>query len=153
MVNKVTNALFNPLCDVFIKSIINKDNDWASELVVDLIQDINKNPLVVELEINFENTPEIYKHLELNEQLYLKILATSLYNRQENNKLIPLLLQRKDDTILLPSFDEELKIGDKILIACDEEALNDMEYICENIYEFHYALTGEEKKTILKGMR
>jgi Trk K+ transport system NAD-binding subunit len=153
LVNKVTNALFNPLCDVFIKSIINKDNDWASELVVDLIQDINKNPLVVELEINFENTPEIYKHLELNEQLYLKILATSLYNRQENNKLIPLLLQRKDDTILLPSFDEELKIGDKILIACDEEALNDMEYICENIYEFHYALTGEEKKTILKGMR
>ena len=117
------------------------------------MQDINKDPLVIELEINLESTPEIYKYLKLEKQLYLKLLATSLYNRKENNKLIPLLLQRKDDTILLPSFDEELKIGDKILIACDEEALNDMEYICENIYEFHYALTGEEKKTILKGMR
>ncbi len=153
LVNKVTNALFNPLCDVFIKSIINKDNEWASELVVDLVQDINKNPLVVEVEINLENTPEIYKHLKSNEQLYLKILATSLYNREDKNKFIPLLLQRKNDTMLLPSLDEELKIGDKILIACDEEALSDMEYICENIYEFHYALTGEEKRTIFKGKR
>ena len=150
LVNKVTNALFNPLCDIFIKLIINKDNEWASQLVVDLMQDINKNPLVIELEINFESTPEIYKYLKLEKQLYLKLLATSLYNREENNKFIPLLLQRKDDTILLPSFDEELKIGDKILIACDEEALSDMEYICENIYEFHYALTGEEKRTIFK---
>ena len=153
LVNKVTNALFNPLCDVFIKSIINKDNEWASELVVDLMQDINKNPLIVDVEINFENTPEIYKHLKSNEQLYLKILATSLYNREDKNKFIPLLLQRKNDTMLLPSLDEELKIGDKILIACDEEALSDMEYICENIYEFHYALTGEEKRTIFKGKR
>ena len=150
LVNKVTNALFNPLCDIFIKLIINKDNEWASQLVVDLMQDINKDPLVIELEINLESTPEIYKYLKLEKQLYLKLLSTSLYNRKENNKLIPLLLQRKDDTILLPSFDEELKIGDKILIACDEEALSDMEYICENIYEFHYALTGEEKRTILK---
>ena len=150
LVNKVTNALFNPLCDIFIKLIIHKDNEWASQLVVDLMQDINKNPLVIELEINLESTPEIYKYLKLEKQLYLKLLATSLYNREENNKFIPLLLQRKDDTILLPSFDEELKIGDKILIACDEEALSDMEYICENIYEFHYALTGEEKRTIFK---
>jgi Trk K+ transport system NAD-binding subunit len=153
LVNKVTNALFNPLCDIFIKLIINKDNEWASELVVDLMQDINKNPLIVDVEINFENTPEIYKHLKSNEQLYLKILATSLYNREDKNKFIPLLLQRKNDTMLLPSLDEELKIGDKILIACDEEALSDMEYICENIYEFHYALTGEEKRTIFKGKR
>ena len=63
------------------------------------------------------------------------------------------MLQRKNDTMLLPSLDEELKIGDKILIACDEEALSDMEYICENIYEFHYALTGKEKRTIFKGKR
>jgi hypothetical protein len=28
-----------------------------------------------------------------------------------------------------------------------------MEYICENMYEFHYALTGNEKKTIFKGIK
>ncbi len=72
---------------------------------------------------------------------------------EQKNNFIPLLLQRQNDTILLPSLDEELKIGDKLLIACDDYALDDMEYICENIYEFHYALTGEEKRTIFKGKR
>ena len=150
LVNKVTNALFNPLCDVFIKSMISKDNEWASKLVVDLTQDINENPLVLEIEINFENAPEIYKYLQTGEQLNLKILATSLHDREKTNSLIPLLLQRENDTILLPTLEEELKLGDKILIACDEQAINDMEYICENMYEFHYALTGNEKKTIFK---
>lgn len=150
LVNKVTNALFNPLCDKFIKLIIKKDNDWASKLVVDLMKDIDKNPLVVELEINQENTPQIYKYLETKEKLDLKILATSLHNKEQNNNLIPLLLQRENDTILLPSLEIELKIGDKILVACDEHAKNDMEYICQNMYEFYYALTGKEKKTIFK---
>lgn len=150
LVNKVTNALFNPLCDKFIKLIIKKDNDWASKLVVDLMKDIDKNPLVVELEINKENTPQIYKYLETKEKLDLKILATSLHNKEQNNNLIPLLLQRENDTILLPSLEIELKIGDKILVACDEHAKNDMEYICQNMYEFYYALTGKEKKTIFK---
>ena len=150
LVNKVTNALFNPLCDKFIKLIIKKDNDWASKLVVDLMKDIDKNPLVVELEINKENTPQIYKYLETKEKLDLKILATSLHNKEQNNNLIPLLLQRENDTILLPSLEIELKIGDKILIACDEHAKDDMEYICQNMYEFYYALTCKEKKTIFK---
>ena len=139
LVNKVTNALFNPLCDRFIKLIINKDNDWASKLVVELMQEIDKNPLVVEMQINEEETPQIYNYLKSENRLCMKILATSLENKEEKNKFIPLLLQRENDTILLPSLDEELKIGDKILIACDEYEKNHMEYIFENIYEFNYS--------------
>ena len=39
-------------------------------------------------------------------------------------------------------------LADKRLMAF---AKDDIEYICENIYEFYYALTGKEK-TILKGI-
>lgn len=153
LVNKVTNALFNPLCDKFIKLIIKKDNDWASKLVVDLMKDIDKNPLIVELEINKDEAPQIYKYLESKNSLNLKILSTSLHNKEQTNNLIPLLLQRENDIILLPSLENDLKMGDKILIACDEHAKNDMEYICQNMYEFYYALTGKEKKTIFKGIK
>ncbi|MBY0540329.1 MAG: potassium transporter TrkA, partial [Campylobacterales bacterium] len=62
-----------------------------------------------------------------------------------------LLLQRENDIILLPLWENDLKIGDKILLACDSNAKNDIEYICQNIYEFYYAITGKEKRTILKG--
>ena len=150
LVNKITNALMNPLCDEFLKSIIKENNEWATKLVTRLVKEIGENPLVMEIEINFENTPEIYKYLSEKNALNLKILSTSLHNNSQNNNIVPLLLQRENDIILLPSWENEIKIDDKILLACDEHAKNDMEYICQNIYEFYYALTGKEKQTIFK---
>ena len=150
LVNKITNALMNPLCDEFLKSIIKENNEWASKLVTRLVEEIDENPLVMAIEINFENTPEIYKYLSEKNALNLKILSTSLHNNSQNNNIVPLLLQRENDIILLPSWENEIKIDDKILLACDEHAKNDMEYICQNIYEFYYALTGKEKQTIFK---
>ena len=150
LVNKITNALMNPLCDEFLKSIIKENNEWASKLVTRLVKEIDENPLVMAIEINFENTPEIYKYLSEKNALNLKILSTSLHNNSQNNNIVPLLLQRENDIMLLPSWENEIKIGDKILLACDEHAKNDMEYICQNIYEFYYALTGKEKQTIFK---
>ena len=150
LVNKITNALMNPLCDEFLKSIIKENNEWATKLVTRLIKEINENPLVMAIEINFENTPEIYKYLNEKNVLNLKILSTSLHNNSQNNNIVPLLLQRENDIMLLPSWEIEIKIGDKILLACDEHAKNDIEYICQNTYEFYYALTGKEKRTIFK---
>ena len=150
LVNKITNALMNPLCDEFLKSIIKENNEWATKLVTRLVKEIDENPLVMAIEINFENTPEIYKYLSEKNALNLKILSTSLHNNSQNNNIVPLLLQRENDIILLPSWENEIKLDDKILLACDEHAKNDMEYICQNIYEFYYALTGKEKQTIFK---
>lgn len=150
LVNKITNALMNPLCDEFLKLIIKENNEWATKLVIRLIKEIDENPLVMAIEINLENTPEIYKHLGEKNVLNLKILSTSLHNNSQSNNIVPLLLQRENDIMLLPSWEIEIKIGDKILLACDEHAKNDIEYICQNTYEFYYALTGKEKRTIFK---
>lgn len=152
LVNKITNALMNPLCDEFLKLIIKENNEWATKLVIRLIKEIDENPLIMAIEINLENTPEIYKHLSEKNILNLKILSTSLHNNSQSNNIVPLLLQRENDIMLLPSWEIEIKIGDKILLACDEHAKNDIEYICQNTYEFYYALTGKEKQTILKGI-
>ena len=150
LVNKITNALMNPLCDEFLKLIIKENNEWATKLVIRLIKEIDENPLIMAIEINLENTPEIYKHLSEKNILNLKILSTSLHNNSQSNNVVPLLLQRENDIMLLPSWEIEIKIGDKILLACDEHAKNDIEYICQNTYEFYYALTGKEKRTIFK---
>jgi Trk K+ transport system NAD-binding subunit len=63
LVNKVTNALVNPLSDKFLKMIIKKDNDWASKLVGRLLKDIDAKPLLLELEINDNMAPQIFKYL------------------------------------------------------------------------------------------
>lgn len=150
LVNKITNALMNPLSDKFLRLIIKEDNEWANKLVSKLRSEIDENPLLIEVEITFKHRPEIYKYLSEKNTLNLGILSTSLHNYKQNNNVVPLLLQRENDIILLPTWENEIKIGDKILLACDEHAKNDIEYICQNTYEFYYALTGKEKRTIFK---
>lgn len=151
LVNKVTNALVMPLSDTFLKIIIKKDNIWASKLISRLIKEIDEKPLLLELEINEFLAPQIYKYLLSNKNLTMSLLRISLYNKELKNNVVPLLLQRENDIILTPSWEEDIKIGDKILLACDNHAKDDIEYICQNIYEFYYAITGKEKQTILKG--
>jgi voltage-gated potassium channel len=150
LVNKVTNALVNPLSDKFLKMIIKKDNEWASKLVSRLLQEIDSKPLLLEVEINEILTPQIFNYLQSENTLALSLLAISLHNKEHKNNVVPLLLQRENDIILTPEWENDIKIGDKILLACDNHAKDDIEYICQNIYEFYYATTGKEKRTIFK---
>ena len=150
LVNKVTNALVNPLSDKFLKLIIKKDNEWASKLVSRLLKEIDSKPLLLEIEINEIVSPEIFKYLKSDEIAYLSLLGISLHNKEQKNNIVPLLLQRENDIILTPEWENDIKIGDKILFACDSHAKDDIEYICQNAYEFYYAITGKEKQTIFK---
>ena len=150
LINKTTNALINPLSNIFIQEMINKDEIWASSLVKRLTQTIDENPLLLEIELNKQDAPEIFKHLTCGLELKLEIFKTSLYNRELNNNVVPLALIRGSAINLIPTWDMDLHLHDKILFACDEHAKNDMLDIVQNVYEFHYAYSGKEKRTILK---
>ncbi len=145
LIYKTTNALINPLADKFVQLVEQQNEKWACALVKDLIQTINSNPKLYELFINEKTTPQISDVLE-DTKLELSILKTSLRNqKQSNNMLLLLLIRDNGEQILLPSWNEVIEKNDKILLAGDENAYDDMEYICQNMYEFHYALTGQEK--------
>ncbi|ADG93941.1 TrkA-N domain protein [Arcobacter nitrofigilis DSM 7299] len=150
LINKTTNALINPLSDMFIQEMITKDEAWASSLVKRLTQTIDESPLLESIEIDNYDAPEIYKHLDNGEELKLKIFRTSLHNRELNNNVVPLALIRGDEKYLIPDWDMPLEKNDKILFACDKYARDDMQHIAQNIYEFYYAYSGKEKRTILR---
>ncbi|PKN15462.1 MAG: potassium transporter TrkA, partial [Deltaproteobacteria bacterium HGW-Deltaproteobacteria-24] len=151
LVNKITNALINPLADVFARAIKRKDEKWATSLVRNLVQNIDANPVLFELTINSNRANQICDYIEASNEIALSLFEISLHNRNLKNNVIPLLLKREDEIVLLPSVDTLLKIDDKLLFACDENAQNDIEYIAQNPYEFHYALSGEEKTLFKKG--
>jgi voltage-gated potassium channel len=150
LVNKVTNALVNPLSDKFLKIIIKKDNAWAAKLVTKLLTEIDAKPHLLEVEITESAAPEIFQYLQSKKTVSLSLFGISLHNKEQRNNVVPLLLQRDNDIILTPEWDNDIKIGDKILLACDNHAKDDIEYICQNAYEFYYAITGKEKLTIFK---
>ncbi|WP_419769354.1 MAG: potassium channel family protein [Candidatus Marinarcus sp.] len=152
LINKTTNALINPLSDLFVRAMFLQNEQWAQLLVKELIQTIDEDPLLFEIEINAFEAYEINKALKEGHEINLSIFRVSLHNRNQNNNVVPLLLKRQDEEILLPEWDMKLKPEDKLLFACDTNAENDIEYIAQNMYEFHYALTGKEKTIFNKGL-
>ncbi len=148
LINKTTNALISPLSDKFIRMISKKDDTWGAKLVKELIQTIDESPLLHEIKINKKYAPEIFNIIKKDKEVELSIFNRSLYNREQKNNIIPLLIKREDDYRLLPEHDVLLEENDEILFACDENARDEIEYIAQNFYEFHYAYTGEEKTTI-----
>ncbi|QKF82649.1 potassium channel family protein [Halarcobacter ebronensis] len=148
LINKTTNALISPLSDKFISMICKKDDSWGAKLLKDLIQIIDENPLLYEIKINKKSAPQIFDALKENKEIDLGVFNHSLYNREQKNNIIPLLILKEEEEILLPNFNTSLEEGDEILFACDENAKDEIEYIAQNFYEFYYAYTGQERKTI-----
>jgi Trk K+ transport system NAD-binding subunit len=151
LIHKTTNAIINPLCDRMIRLITRKDEAWGSSLLLRLVKHIHHNPITYELNLNRHESYEVFKYLENPQNcLTLNEFRRSRRDRNQYNNLVPLLIVRNDEDILLPDFDFELKLGDKILFACDENAKDDLEYVVNNVYEFHYVVTGQERKYFTK---
>ena len=148
LIHKTTNAIVNPLSDKMIRLITKENEKWGQTLLSHLIKEISVNPITFELNINKHESVEIYKYLKDENSLKLKVLRSSRRDRYQHNNLIPLLIVRGDKDILLPSWEFELNIDDKILFACDENAQDDLEYIANNVYEFHYITKGIEKRSL-----
>ncbi len=150
LINKTSLALTKPLKHRFLKLILKKDEEWAKKLVKLLRVNIGTNPIITSLKINESDSYAIYHEILDGQNIPVDVLLRSLSNWKENNKIVPLLIHRENEEILIPR-NRDLKIGDKILFACDKKAKDEIELIASNIYELYYAMYGQEKESpILK---
>lgn len=151
LIHKTTNALVRPLSDRLIRLLTKKDEYWAQKLLMTLIKSIHNNPITYELNVVKNEAKELYEYLEnSNNSININRLRSSRRDRNQYNNLVPLLVVRGDEDILLPSIDTNIYLHDKILFACDENSKDDLEYIVNNVYEFHYIVTGHEKQYFTK---
>lgn len=151
LIHKTTNAIINPLSDKLIRLLQLKDEQWGQQLLSRLIKKINVNPITFELNINKTEAVELYTYLSKSENsITLNEIRRSRRDRYQFNNIVPLLITRCGEDIVLPPYDTELLIGDRVLLACDENSQEDVEYIVNNVYEFHYIMTGQDKKYLNK---
>ena len=152
LINKTANYLIAPYSSDFL-DIAKKHSDhyFSKKIVERLYNTIGENPKTFGLKITEDRAYAVYNYLKYkNADIKLEIFSRSLNNRNVHNKIIPLLLTRGEQRILLPDCMEKIQLGDKILFACDEEAYDDALMIANNRYEFHYAYIGKEKNTLTK---
>ncbi|RLA75526.1 MAG: potassium transporter TrkA [Epsilonproteobacteria bacterium] len=147
LINKTTNALIKPSADKFIKYMRTQDEEWGQSLVKKLVQDIDENPSIYLLHLVEKRAIAILNKLKTT-TLKLSIFKTSLSNNNLANNIIVLMIYNSSTKkeIVLPPWDTNIEKDDKILFACDDYSINEIEYIANNVFELHYAMTGQEKR-------
>ncbi|MBN2768821.1 MAG: potassium transporter TrkA, partial [Campylobacterales bacterium] len=142
LIHKTINALIHPLSDRFLHLISNKNEMWARDLANEL-REIGANPSLFEMEIGDKQAYALMQRIREGEKIYLDTLVRSRSNPQEKNSIKVLLLLREGKPYLLPQTQITLNEGDQLLFACSEDAVDDIEYIAQNIYELGYILKAQ----------
>jgi Trk K+ transport system NAD-binding subunit len=156
LIDRTTNALIAPYSNKFLELIREKnDPDFVQSVVTRIVNKIGPNPITFGLTINEEKSYAIWNSIVHKKRIVtLDVVARSRSDWKKRNKILPLILIRDRQPHLLPSWDIELQLEDKILFASDEEAKEDLRWISKNIYEFFYVYFGKEKNMfnkLLKG--
>jgi len=152
LIEKTTNALLAPYANKFLELIkAEKEDAFVGELIQRILNKIGGNPITFGLTINKEKSYAIWNSIVHKKRtIPLDICRRSRVNWEEKNKILPLILIRKEEVYLLPSWEMELKLGDKILFVSDRNAKSDLLWIANNIYEFYYVYFGKEKNMLNK---
>jgi Trk K+ transport system NAD-binding subunit len=155
LIEKTTNALIAPYSSKFLDMVRLKDDpEFVKALIDRIVNKVGINPITFGLTISEEKSFAIWNSIVNKKRtIKLDVLARSRSNCKDRNKILPLILIRGEENILLPSWDEELQLGDKILFASDENAKEDLRWISKNIYEFFYVYFGKEKNMFNKFLK
>lgn len=138
LIHKTINAIVNPMSDKFFYLVKSQSEEFGAELVEELLEKIGDSPDIYELVIDTESANAIQDAILKDSIVYLGDLTLRRDDRKIKNDVKPLLLQRADKFYLLPDEAMPLKLSDKILFATTRDAIEDIEYIAQNIYELKY---------------
>jgi Trk K+ transport system NAD-binding subunit len=152
LIDKTTTALISPYSHMFLELMKNEENpEYAKEVVERMINEVGPKPLTFGTIVNKEKSYAIWNSIvNKKRKVTLDVLRRSRKDWTKTNKIVPLLLMRDHRKFLLPAWDMEIQLGDKILFVGDEEAKSDSRWIAKNIYEFFYVYFGKEKNLFNK---
>lgn len=150
--NKIYINIAFPLASIFLEHLYHKEDSWGKKLLERIFSKIGDSPDLYEVEISERETLALYNILEKQEKVKLNILKRSRENYKNTNALLFLMVKRKGKNIILPNDNFEVKIGDKLLVACDTESKVDFMYILENFYDLFYVMHGYEKISGIFGL-
>jgi len=146
LIHKTINALVNPMSDRFLQLVKSQDEAFGAALVDKLLQKIGNTPEIYGLAIDSAQAHAIVDAIGKGKTVYLGVLSRKREDNRRTNSVMPLLLQREEKFQLLPEETMPLLCGDQILFAATDEAIDDIEYIAQNIHELDYVTRIEKDR-------
>ena len=138
LAEEIRNHLTAPLLMHFIAQLHQQDRQWSWGLLSRLYLEIGMQttPDIWELRITEFRAPGVMEALERDRFVTLQWLLG--HGRQEFRKVvvIPLMLLRGDETLLMPPVDTLLQEGDRLLFCGGSKAYQRMRTLVQDYYIF-----------------
>lgn len=133
------------LADFFVLAAY-RDNAWACELVSRLSAMVNQHvPLIRELTLDESRAPALLEAHAQGETVRLGNLLSDPWQRERGLPVLVLLLAREGNKILLPSSEEELRPGDRLLLAGAHRGIVRCAWNLAHNAALDYARTGHAR--------
>ena len=152
LIDKTTTALISPYSHMFLELVKNEDNaDSTRNIVEKILTEVGAEPLTFGTVLSKDKSYAIWNSIvNKKRKVTLDVLRRSRRDWTQTNRIVPLLLMRNHRKFLLPDWEMEIQLGDKILFVADENAKDDCRWIAKNVYEFFYVYFGKEKNMFNK---
>lgn len=135
--------LTTPLLSEFLNALRAGEQGWAGALLARLATiSGGRVPTVAGLALNIADARAAYLHLMAGGRLTLGELLRDGTDRQQQLPLVPLMLRRGKQRLMLPGDDAALEAGDALLLAGPGPAWARLRLAVQNANVFDYTLSG-----------
>lgn len=137
--------LISPLLAQFLTLARMQSNAWANQLIGRLVETVGeKVPETWGVTLASEQAPAIVNLIGHGRSVTLETLTHDPANRGQTLPLMPLLLVRGHETVLLPELDMRLALGDRILFCGKHAAKSAQPLLLINRKVLAYILVGTQ---------
>jgi Trk K+ transport system NAD-binding subunit len=140
---KIRVLLATPYLYEFFKLAQYKDNAWACQVVSRIGSVVgNLAPAIRTLVIDAEDACALHNALSAGAGIVLGDLLRDPWDRERTLSVVPLLLARSADRVLLPEDDELLAPGDRLLVCGESAALTRIQWAMCHAQTLEYVRSG-----------
>jgi voltage-gated potassium channel len=115
--------LISPMLAQFLHLARSQSNAWANQLISRLVEVVGENvPETWGAYLNEERAPAVMSMFAQGKTVHLELLTKDPSNREKRLYIVPLLLIRGNQSMLLPELDTVLEADDRILFCGTQTA-------------------------------
>jgi hypothetical protein len=137
--------MVSPMLAAFLNLSRMQSNGWANAVIARLVMAVGeKAPDTWGVRILPTHASAICQLLEQGHKIHLHHLTMNPANGEEHLAIVPIMLVRDDEKILLPDLNMEIQPGDKFLCCGLDSAKATQNFLLNDIRNMSYLVTGLE---------
>jgi len=142
---KIRTLLTASLMIPFLNKATLQDPEWANIAISRISGIVGENrPNIWSIKITAENASAVCETLRLGRSIRIGNILQDPRIREKKLKCIPLLLNRSNKMLLMPSDDIAIKENDQILMCGTPVAERSMRWTLNDIHALNYIMTYED---------